>query len=76
MKPTIKIVILSATRTPIGAFRRALAGVPASQLGATAIHSALSGARIAAGDVGIVVAGGMENMSAAPYPLDQSRAGY
>lgn len=135
MKPITDIVILSASRTPNGAFRGALAGVPANQLGATAIRGALSGAKInaadvtdvvmgnvlqagqgqaparqaaiaaglptstrtvtvhkvcasalqalmqgchaiAAGDAGVVVAGGMENMSAAPYLLDQARAGY
>ncbi|HXF82620.1 MAG TPA: acetyl-CoA C-acyltransferase [bacterium] len=31
---------------------------------------------IAAGDADVVVAGGMENMSAAPYVLEKARAGY
>jgi len=130
-----KQVILSASRTPIGAFRGSLARVPASQLGATAIRGALAKANIhdadisdvlmgnvlqagqgqaparqaalaaglpvstravtinkvcasalqavmqgchaiAAGDAGVVVAGGMETMSAAPYLLDHAREGY
>ena len=129
------IFILSSARTPLGAFRGALARVSASQLGATAIRAALQRANIdaadvtdvlmgnvlqagqgqaparqaaltaglpastrsvtvnkvcgsslqavmqgchaiRAGDTGVVVAGGMENMSAAPYLLDQARDGY
>ncbi len=31
---------------------------------------------IKAGDADIIVAGGMENMSAAPFALDQARYGY
>jgi acetyl-CoA C-acetyltransferase len=128
-------VILSATRTPIGAFQGALASVPASRLGATAIKGALALAGVgvgdvsdvlfgnvlqagqgqaparqaalaaglptsvravtihkvcgsglqavmqgshalAAGDATIVVAGGMENMSAAPYLMPKARDGY
>src|SRR2546425_9681590 len=42
-------------------------GLKAVMLGAQAIQ---------AGDADIVVAGGMENMSAAPYLLDRARAGY
>jgi acetyl-CoA C-acetyltransferase len=129
------IVILSATRTPIGAFQGALAPVPAARLGAAAIkgavaqakvlpttitdvlmgnvlqagqgqaparqaaiHASLSpGARavtihkvcgsglqavmqgahlLGAGMGEFVVAGGMENMSQAPYLLPKARDGY
>lgn len=129
------IVILSATRTPLGSFQGALAGVPAPQLGATAIRGALAQAEIAptavsdvfmgnvvqagvgqaparqaalhaglppavrtvtvhkvcgsglqavihgaqalaCGEAELVVAGGMENMSAAPYLLPKARDGY
>ncbi len=42
-------------------------GLKAAMLGAQAII---------AGDADIIVAGGMENMSAAPYLLDRARAGY
>ena len=128
-------VILSATRTPIGAFQGALASVPASRLGAAAIKGALAQAGVAAadisevlfgnvlqagqgqaparqaalaaglpnstravtihkvcgsglqavmqgshvlalGDATFVVAGGMENMSAAPYLMPKARDGY
>jgi len=129
------VVILSATRTPLGAFQGALASVPAPRLGATAIRGALAqagvapeyvsdvfmgnviqaglgqaparqaalfaglpaatrcvtvhkvcgsgmesvilGARaLAAGDATLVAAGGMENMSAAPYLLPKAREGF
>lgn len=131
----IHTVILSATRTPLGAFQGALATVPAPRLGATAIRGAVAQAGIAAadvtdvllgnvlqaglgqaparqaaihaglpasvrtvtihkvcgsglqavmqgahalaaGDATLVVAGGMENMSAAPYLLPKAREGY
>ena len=127
--------VLSAARTPLGSFQGALAPVPASRLGATAIRGAISKAgidpsaitdvllgnvlqagqgqsparqaalaaglssharavtiskvcgsglqaimqgahAIAAGDAGMVVAGGMENMSSAPYLLPRAREGY
>jgi acetyl-CoA C-acetyltransferase len=129
------VVILSATRTPLGAFQGAFASVPAPRLGATAIRGALAGAGVApadvtdvlmgnvlqagvgqaparqaaihaglpvatrcvtvhkvcgsglesvilasralaAGDASIAVAGGMENMSAAPYLLPKAREGF
>jgi acetyl-CoA C-acetyltransferase len=129
------ILILSATRTPLGSFQGALAGVPAPRLGAAAIKGAVATAGIdpasvtdalmgcvlqagqgqaparqaaihaglpasvravtihkvcgsglqavmqgahalSAGMAGIVVAGGMENMSAAPYLLPKARDGY
>jgi acetyl-CoA C-acetyltransferase len=129
------IVILSATRTPLGAFQGALASVPAPKLGATVIRSALERAGVApadvtevvmgnvlqaglgqaparqaalyaglpaavgcvtvhkvcgsgmqavrqsahalaAGDATVIVAGGMENMSAAPYLLPKAREGF
>jgi len=129
------IVILSATRTPLGSFQGSLSGVPAPRLGAAAIRGALARAGVGAGDVtdvlmgnvlqaglgqaparqaalyaglppsvravtlhkvcgsglqavmqgahalaagdaGLVVAGGMENMSAAPYLLPKAREGY
>jgi len=130
-----EIVIVSATRTPLGSFQGTLAGVPAPRLGATAIRGAVSqaglppnsvtdvlmgsvlqaglgqaparqaaiqaglspatrcvtinkvggsglqavidGARaLRLGEAKFVVAGGMENMSAAPYLLPKARAGY
>ena len=132
MNPT---VILSATRTPLGAFQGAFASVPAPRLGAAAIKGAVAQAGLApaeitdclmgnvlqagqgqaparqtalyaglpasvrcttvhkvcgsglqtvigaahflAGGTGsFVVAGGMENMSLAPYLLPKARDGY
>src|SRR5512140_349188 len=129
------IVILSATRTPLGAFQGALSAVPAPRLGATAIKGAVAQAGINPADVTdclmgnvlqagqgqaparqaaihgglptsvrcttvhkvcgsgmqtvigashflaggmgtIAVAGGMENMSLAPYLLPKARDGY
>ncbi|GHV63401.1 acetyl-CoA acetyltransferase [Spirochaetia bacterium] len=129
------IVIAGAARTAIGKFGGALAGIPAADLGALVIQSAigragiktsdvdevfmgcvlqaaqgqnparqaslkaglplevpaltlnqvcgsglrnvnLAAALIAAGEADVVVAGGMENMSAAPYALNNARFGY
>jgi acetyl-CoA C-acetyltransferase len=127
--------LVSAMRTPLGAFRGSLAAVPATELGAVAITAALTKANVTpeavdevfmgnvlgaglgqnparqaaihagipasvgattinkvcgsglkavmladqairAGDAGLIVAGGMENMSLAPYLLLQARQGY
>jgi acetyl-CoA C-acetyltransferase len=129
------IVILSATRTPLGAFQGAFSAVPAARLGATAIKGAVAQAGVnpaditdclmgnvlqagqgqaparqaaiyaglppsvrcvtvhkvcgsgmqtvmgashfLAGGMGtIAVAGGMENMSLAPYLLPKARDGF
>jgi acetyl-CoA C-acetyltransferase len=129
------IVILSATRTPLGSFQGAFAAVPAPRLGAAAIRGAVAAAGVDPADVTdclmgnvlsaglgqaparqaaihaglpasvrcvtvnkvcgsgmqtvigaahflaggmgtVAVAGGMENMSLAPYLLPQARAGY
>ena len=129
------IVILSATRTPLGAFQGALSAVPAARLGAAAIKGAVAqsgvnphditdclmgnvlqagqgqaparqaaiyaglptsvrcitvnkvcgssmqtvmgASHFLAGGMGTVaVAGGMENMSLAPYLLPKARDGY
>ncbi len=129
------IVILAATRTPLGAFQGAYANLPAAKLGAAAIKGAVASAGVNPADVtdclmgnvlqagqgqaparqaalgaglppsvrcttvhkvcgsgmqtvigaahflaggmgGIVVAGGMENMTLAPYLLPKAREGY
>ncbi len=129
------VYIVSAARTPIGAFMGSLSALRAPELGATAIRGALTRARlpadaveevfmgnvlsagvgqaparqaaihagipnsvpattigkvcgsgmqavifgvktIAVGDADLVVAGGMESMSNAPYYLDKARGGY
>lgn len=129
------VVILSARRTPIGAFQGVLAPVTAPQLGAAAIRGALESAgitpeqvdevimgcvlpaglgqaparqaalsagipnsvpattmnkmcgsalkaimmaadQIRAGEAGVMVAGGLESMTNAPYLLPKARGGY
>ncbi|HUQ11187.1 MAG TPA: acetyl-CoA C-acyltransferase [Steroidobacteraceae bacterium] len=52
-----EVVILAATRTPIGAFQGVLSPVAAPQLGSTAIRGALAAAQVAGGDVQEVVMG-------------------
>src|SRR6202030_1762880 len=54
------IVIVSATRTPVGAFNGAFATVPAHELGRTAIKGGLERA-------GVEGARGQESMSVAPH---------
>ena len=130
-----EIVILSATRTPLGSFQGALASVPAARLGAAAIKGAVAQAGVSPADITdclmgnvlqagqgqaparqaaiyaglptsvrcitvhkvcgsgmqtimgaahflaggmgtVAVAGGMENMSLAPYLLPKARDGY
>jgi acetyl-CoA C-acetyltransferase len=64
------IVITGAARTPIGSFQgwfSAVAGMKAVMIG----HDL-----IAAGSAAIVMAGGMESMTNAPYLLDRARSGY
>ncbi len=51
------VVIVAARRTPIGAFQGALATVPATELGATAIQAALGDAGVAGEDVNEVLMG-------------------
>ncbi len=52
-----EVVIVSATRTPIGSFGGVFASVTAPQLGATAIKEALSRASVEGGDVDQVYMG-------------------
>jgi acetyl-CoA C-acetyltransferase len=51
------IVVLSATRTPLGSFQGALSRVPAWGLGAAAIRGALEAARVGAGEVSDAIMG-------------------
>jgi len=51
------VVILSACRTPIGAFGGALKDVSAVDLGAIVVREAVTRARVATGDVGDVILG-------------------
>ena len=52
-----EVVILSATRTPIGAFQGVLAPATAPQLGTAAIKGALAAAKVSAADVQEVIMG-------------------
>jgi len=49
--PMPDIVILSATRTPLGSFQGAFAAVPAPRLGAAAIRGAVAAAGVDPADV-------------------------
>jgi acetyl-CoA C-acetyltransferase len=51
------IVIVSATRTPVGAFNGAFANLPAHELGKTAIRAALKRAGVESGRVSEVIMG-------------------
>lgn len=51
------VVIVSATRTPIGSFQSTLSGLSASQLGGIAIDSAIKHAGIDKNDIDEVVMG-------------------
>ncbi len=51
------VVIVSAARTPIGGFMGDLAGLPATQLGSTAIRAAIARAGIQADEVDEVIMG-------------------
>ena len=51
------VVIVSAARTPVGSFNGALSGLPAHELGRTAIAGALERAGVAAADVSEVILG-------------------
>ncbi|WP_068084270.1 acetyl-CoA C-acetyltransferase [Polycladidibacter stylochi] len=57
MSSANEIVIVSATRTPIGSFNGSFANTPAHDLGTTVIKSALEQANVAADDVDEVIFG-------------------
>ena len=54
---TDAIVISSYARTPMGAMQGSLAGVSATQLGATAIKAAIERAGVSPGDVDQLIMG-------------------
>ncbi|HTH48458.1 MAG TPA: thiolase family protein [Candidatus Limnocylindria bacterium] len=66
------IVVLSATRTPIGSFQGALASVPAPKLGAAAIRGAVTRARLAPGDVSDVLMGNVLQAGLGQAPARQA----
>ncbi len=69
---TPDIVILGATRTPLGAFQGALAAVPASKLGATAIRGALAQAGVTPADVSDVLMGNVLQAGQGQAPARQA----
>lgn len=66
------IVILSATRTPLGSFQGALANVPAPRLGAAAIKGALAAGKISAADVSDVIMGNVLQAGVGQAPARQA----
>ena len=66
------VYIVSAARTPIGAYLGALASVPAPRLGATAIKSALERAGVHAEQVGEVFMGNVLSAGIGQAPARQA----
>jgi acetyl-CoA C-acetyltransferase len=67
-----KVVIVSAARTPVGAFNGALASLPAHALGAIAIRAAIERAGIEAAEVEEVVLGHVLQAGAGQGPARQA----
>lgn len=66
------IVIVSATRTPIGSFQGALASVPAAKLGAASIKGALAQAGVAPADISDVLLGNVLQAGQGQAPARQA----
>jgi len=66
------VVIVSAVRTPIGAFNGSLASVPASTLGQTVIAEAIARASIAGNDVNDVIMGQVLTAGTGQNPARQA----
>src|SRR4030095_14538967 len=66
------IVILSALRTPIGAFRGALASLPAPQLGAVVVRGAVAQAGVASADITDVFLGNVLQAGLGQAPARQA----
>ena len=67
-----EVYIISAVRTPIGSFGGSLAGVSATQLGATAIRGALEKAGVAAEEVDEVLMGNVVSANLGQAPARQA----
>ncbi len=67
-----EIVIASIARTPVGSFNGAFAGVPAHELGRTAIAAALSRAKVAPEEVDEVIMGQILTAGAGQNPARQA----
>jgi acetyl-CoA C-acetyltransferase len=66
------VYVVSAARTPIGAYLGSLASLPAPRLGATAIKSALERAGVAAEQVGEVFMGNVLSAGVGQAPARQA----
>src|SRR5665213_2035537 len=66
------VVIASATRTAVGAFTGAFATVPAHDLGAAAIKSALERARLAPAEVSEIILGQVLTAAQGQNPARQA----
>lgn len=69
------LVILSARRTPVGAFQGVFAGMTAPQLGSVAIKAALADSRVAAADVDEVIMGCVLSAGLGQAPARQAALG-
>ncbi len=69
------LVILSARRTPVGAFQGVFAGVTAPQLGSVAIKAALADSGVAPGDVDEVIMGCVLSAGLGQAPARQAALG-
>jgi acetyl-CoA C-acetyltransferase len=69
------VVIVSATRTPVGAFNGAFANTPAHELGALAIKSALERAGVEANRVSEVIMGQILTAAQGQNPARQASIG-
>jgi acetyl-CoA C-acetyltransferase len=69
------IVILSARRTPVGAFQGALASVTAPQLGSVAIKAAIADAGVGAADIDEVIMGCVLSAGLGQAPARQAALG-
>ena len=67
-----EVYIVSAVRTPIGSFGGVLSGVPATQLGATAIKAALERAGIKPEQVNEVLMGNVLQANVGQAPATQA----
>jgi acetyl-CoA C-acetyltransferase len=71
-KPMREVVVVSAVRTPIGAFQGALSSLPAPRLGAAAIQEALKRAGVAPSDVSEVIFGEVLTAGVGQAPARQA----
>jgi acetyl-CoA C-acetyltransferase len=72
---SIDVVIVSAARTPVGAFLGGLSSLPASKLGEIAIRAALERAGVDAADVDEVILGHVLQAAAGQGPARQAAMG-